>query len=318
MTQYLSNEDVRGLLGYADCVGIMEDLFRHEAEGLAENFPRQSLNLPKGFHRTMSGGAYGFGAYGFKTYGRVANPVRYLVMLFDLETGGLAAIMDAKDLGEIRTSAVSALGAKYMARDDAENIGIIGTGREARGQISAMMAVRPIKRVKAYSRTAEKRDAFSAEIAEMHGVEAIPVASAEECVDGADIVITVSAADEPVLMGEWLRPGMHVSAIGATSLVRRELDVEAVRRADLVVVENLDQARDECGELIWAAHTRGSLRWSEVVELHEVVSGKIPGRKSADQITLLDTLGVAAEDVATGAWVLERAKEKGVGREIDI
>ncbi len=318
MTLYLSNEDVRGLLGYAECVTVMEDLFRHEAQGLAENFPRQSLNLPQGFHRTMSGGAYEFGAYGFKTYGRVAGPVRYLVMLFDLETGGLSAIVDAKDLGEIRTSAVSALGAKYMAREDAETIGIIGTGREARGQIAAMMAVRPIKRVRAYSRTAEKRDAFCAEIAEKHSIEAIALSSAEECVEGADIVITVSAANDPVLMGEWLRPGMHVSAIGATSLVRRELDVEAVRRADLVAVENLDQARDECGELIWAAHTRGSLRWSEVVELHEVVSGKIPGRNSADQITLLDTLGVAAEDVAAGAWVLERARQQGLGREIDI
>jgi ornithine cyclodeaminase/alanine dehydrogenase-like protein (mu-crystallin family) len=318
MPLYLSNEDVRSLLSYADCVNIMEDLFRQEAEGLAENFPRQSLNLPQGFHRTMSGGAYGFGAYGFKTYGRVANPVRYLVMLFDLATGDLAAIMDAKDMGEIRTSAVSALGTKLMAREDAENIGIIGTGREARGQMAAMMAVRPIKRIKAYSRTAEKRGAFTAEMAEKHGIEAVAVSSAEACVEGADIVITVSAANDPVLMGEWLRPGMHVSAIGATSLVRRELDVEAVKRADLVVVENLDQARDECGELIWAAHTRGSLRWSAVVELHEVVSGKIPGRKSADQITLLDTLGVAAEDVAAGAWVLERAKEQGLGREIDI
>ncbi len=314
MTIYLSNNDVRSLLSYEDCVKVIDDLFRHEAEGDAENFPTTSLNLPKGFHRTKVGGAYGFGAYGLKTYGRVPGPigVRYLVLLYNTKDGSLDAIMDAKDLGEIRTASVSAVGANHMARKDAANIGIIGTGREARGQIAAMKSVRAIKRIKCWSRTAENRASFAKDVQERHGIEVIPCEDAKSAVEDADIIITVSAADDPVLFGEWLQPGQHICAIGATSLFRRELDLEAVRRADLIAVENLEQSMAECGELIYAAHNR-ALKWKSVREMHDIVSGRVKGRPFEDAITIVDTIGVGAEDVAVAAFVLQKARERGVG-----
>ena len=313
MTIYLSNADVRSLLTYADCVGVIDDLFRHEAEGNAENHPTTSLNLPKGFHRTKVGGAYGFGAYGLKTYGRVPGPVgvRYLVLLYNTTDGSLDAIMDAKDLGEIRTAAVSAVAANHMARKNAHTIGIIGTGREARGQIAALKSVRNITEIKCWSRSAENRAAFAKDIEARDGIKVVPCETAKDAVDGVDIIVTVSAADDPVLFGEWLQPGQHICAIGATSLFRRELDIDAVKRADRIAVENMEQAMSECGELIYAAHNR-ALKWKTVHELHEIVSGKVPGRPFEEAVTLVDTIGVGAEDVAVGAYVLKLARERGV------
>jgi ornithine cyclodeaminase len=319
MTLYLSNDDVRGLLTYGDCVKVIDDLFRHEADGLAENHPTVSLGLPKGFHRTKVGGAYGFNAYGMKTYGRVPGPigVRYLVLLYNTKDGALDAIMDAKDLGEIRTAAVSAVGANHMARKNATTVGIIGTGREARGQIAAMKTVRSIKSIKCWSRTAENRTQFAKDIEARDGIKVTPCESAREAIDGVDIIITVSAADDPVLFGEWLKPGQHICAIGATSLFRRELDVEAVKRCGVIAVEHLEQAQAECGELIYAEHNR-ALKWARVNELKDIVSGKISGRPDDQAITLVDTIGVGSEDIAVAAFVLQKAREKGIGVELPL
>jgi ornithine cyclodeaminase/alanine dehydrogenase-like protein (mu-crystallin family) len=243
--------------------------------------------------------------------------MRYYVLLHDLATGALTAFVEAKRLGELRTGAVSGLATKYMARADASRVGIIGTGREARAQIDAMVAVRPIQLVKAFSRGAEHREAFAKEIATRHNMEVVPVDTAAEAIRDTDIVITITSASAPVLQGDWLEPGQHLNAIGATSLIRREIDDTAVRRSDRIVVESREQAQIECGELIYAAE-RGLLRWHRVHELSQVVSGVTPGRTNADEITLFDSLGVASEDVATASYVLKKAREQGRGREVDI
>ena len=320
---YLSNEDINALLPMRECIQVLEDVFRQEAEGLVENRARQTVQLESGggtggFHRLMMGAAFGSGAFGFKSY-TPSRPggMRYYVLLHDLKTGALSAFVEAKRLGELRTGGVAGLATKYMSRPDASCVGIIGTGREARAQIDAMCCVRPIKQVKAYSRNTERREAFAREMSVKHKIEVVPVESGAECVRDVDIVITITSASSPVLEGAWLQSGMHVNAIGATSLIRRELDEEAVRRSQRIVVESLEQARDECGELIYAAE-RGILRWHRVLELSQVVSGAAPGRASADEITLFDSLGVASEDVAIAAYVLEKARSQGRGREIDI
>lgn len=320
---YLSNSDVQDLLPMAECLRVMEDLFRQEAEGQVENRPRQTLQLPvssgaAAFHRLMMGGVFAMGAFGFKSY-TPSRPggMRYYVLLHDLTSGALTAFVEARRLGELRTGAVSALAARYMARPRSQSVAIIGTGREARTQLEAICAVHAVRRVKAYSRTAERREAFAREMSERLGVEVVPVSSGAECVAGCDIVVTITSASTPVLEGSWLEPGMHVSAVGATSLARRELDEEAVRRADRIVVENREQAQQECGELVFAAE-RGLLRWQRVLELWQVVSGAAPGRQSPEEITLFDSLGVASEDVAAAAYVVEKARQQGWGREVDI
>ena len=205
--------------------------------------------------------------------------------------------MEASALGQVRTGAASGLATRYMARADASTVGIIGTGYQARTQLEAACAVRGIKSAKAFSRTAEKRQAFAGEMSERLSLEVMPAESAEECIRGTDIAITITSSREPVLKGEWLKDGCHVNAAGGNHWMRREIDEVAVNRAGTIVVDDLEQAKVECGDLLWPAE-RGLFRWSMAHELRDVVSGKTRGRTQEDSITLFESQGVAIEDVA--------------------
>jgi alanine dehydrogenase len=318
MVMYLTDADVQALLPMRTCIDVLERTFRDAAEGLTESRPRQHLSLPGGgFHRLMAGGAYGFDAFGLKSYAAVGRGPRYMVLLYEASTSDLQAIVEAKFLGQVRTGAVAGLATRLLSRADARRLAIIGTGREARAQCEAMLAVRSFQHVTCYSRTVERRTQFAEEMSGRFDVPVEALETAEACVAGADVICTITSTNTPVLDGSWLEPGVHVNAVGATSLYRREVDERVVQRANTVVVEDMDQAKDECGELIYAAE-RGLLRWSRVLELHELVSGAHPGRRDASDITLFDALGVASEDVACAAYVYQQAKASGRGVELPI
>jgi ornithine cyclodeaminase len=152
-------------------------------------------------------------------------------------------------------------------------------------------------------------------MSEKHGIEVVPVDSGEACVSEADVVTTITSANEPVLLGQWLRPGTHINAVGATSMNRREIDEEAVGRSTTIIVEHLPQAEAELGELHYAAKM-GRFSWDTVRELKDVVGGAMPGRRSDDEITLFDSIGVGAEDVALATYALKKARERSIGIEM--
>src|SRR5713101_2215185 len=166
MVLYLSNDEVRSLVGVDEAALRIEELFQHEAQGRVANRPTTELPLPRGFFRLKAGMTPGFGSYGFKAYGTG----RYMVFVYNIENNALEGIVDAHGLTEIRTAAVSAVGAKFMARPDSRTLGIIGTGREARAQVPAICSVLPISSVKAYSRSAEHREPFAREMTEKLGL----------------------------------------------------------------------------------------------------------------------------------------------------
>jgi ornithine cyclodeaminase/alanine dehydrogenase-like protein (mu-crystallin family) len=207
--------------------------------------------------------------------------------------------------------------AKYLARPDATTLGIVGTGREARAQLTALAAVRKLTKVKAFSRNAQNREAYAREMSERLKLDIEPVDSAEACVRDSDMVVTITSANEPVVSGEWLSEGTFVCGVGATGMYRRELDEVAVARAKTVVVESMPVAQGECGELIYAA-SRGKLRWSQVHELKDIVSGRIAAREHESDITLFDSIGTGAQDVAVAAVALKKAREKGIGLELPL
>lgn len=314
MVLHLTEADVKALLPMDECIDVLDELFRQEAAGQVENMLTQEFAPPQGFFRLKSGAIWSQNTVGFKIYGGGRN--RRMIFLWD-HAEGLAGIVDSVALTQIRTGALSGLATRYMARPEATTVGIIGTGKEARTQLEAMAAVRPIRGARAFSRNPDNREKYADEMAEKLGFAVEPVDSGEECVKDVDIVITATGANQPVLEGKWLAAGAHINAIGATTLFRRELDEEAITRSSTVVVEHLATAEAECGELIWAA-TRAKLRWSQVRELKDIVMGDIPGRRSADEITLFDSIGVGAEDVAVAIHLIERAKARGVGREVDL
>lgn len=317
MAWLLSEADVERVLTMEMALEAVEEAFREQAEGRAINEPRRRLRLPQGMLHIMSAAVLSRGVLGFKAYTSFRGGVRFLVCLYEAETGALLALIEANRLGQMRTGAASGVATKYMARPDAQTLGIFGTGWQARSQLEAICRVRPIRRILAYSRTLERKQAFCREMAAQLGLEVIAADRPEEVVAQADVLVTATTAREPVFDGHWLPEGVHINAIGGNSLLRREFDEEVIRRARTIVVDSKDQARIECGEFLYALE-RGRLTWEVVHELKDVVAGRILPRRHPADITLFKSLGIALEDVAVAVRVLERAQEEGLGQRVRL
>jgi ornithine cyclodeaminase/alanine dehydrogenase-like protein (mu-crystallin family) len=306
---YLREADVEALLTPADAVAAVEGCFARLGRGSVENRSRFRLRLDGGLLNVMAAADLELGAAGVKVYGGFRDGARFVVALFAADRPELLALVEADRLGQLRTGAASAVAARHLAREDAATLGLIGTGWQAEGQVACIRAALPaIDRVIAYSRN-EKR---LADFCRRFGAE--PAEYNREAAE-ADVVVTVSTSRDPVLRGEWLRPGALVCAVGANRLESRELDNAVLERAAFVCCDSKEQARIEAGDLVEPVE-RGVLDWLEVHELAEVVSGEVPGRAGDGDIVVFKSLGVAAEDVAVAALVLERARERGLGVEL--
>jgi alanine dehydrogenase len=309
---YLTEADVREFLPMSDCIGLMRTVFKRLAAGEALNQPRRRLILPtRSVLHYMAGsdGQY----FGAKIY--ASNPrqgAHFLFLLYRAEDATPLAVIEANALGQIRTGAASGLATTLLARPDAHTLALLGSGFQARTQLEAMLAAVPIERVRVWSRSAEKRAAFAHQATEQFGklVEAIP--TAEEAVRGADILVTATNSAEPVLEARWVSPGTHINAMGSNQARRRELPVELVDRADLIVVDNLEQSRMESGDLLLAFRDED---WHRTVELQTLVAGQV-GRQSPAEVTLFKSNGLAVEDVIAAGMVYERAVAAGRTRSV--
>lgn len=317
MALLLREADVSRLLTVDDVIAAVEQGFRALGEEQAVNTPRSRSAIPGATLHVMHAALPQEGVMGVKAYATTPGGARFLAVLFGIERGEALAIVEADRLGQLRTGAASAVATRYLARAAAGALGIIGAGWQARSQVRAIARVRPIALVKVYSRSAERREAFAAEVADDLGIQAEAVDRAEDAVEGTDVVVTATTSREPVLRGAWLRPGMHVNAVGSNAAWRCELDAEAVRRSDVIAVDALDQARIECGDLIAPAQA-GEPLWDRVTELGAIVAGRRPGRGNDAQITLFESQGIALEDVATLALLYRRAVAAGVGETLAL
>jgi ornithine cyclodeaminase/alanine dehydrogenase-like protein (mu-crystallin family) len=257
------------------------------------------------------------GYLGLKLYTISRDGARFLVPLFAAQSGDLVALIEADYLGQMRTGAASGIATRRMAREDARRAGIIGTGLQARTQLEAVALARKLESVCAFGRDPQRREQFAREMTARLGVPVTPVSSAEDAVRGAQIVITATTASQPVVEGRWLEPGVHINAIGVNYAQKRELDAEAVLRSDIIAADSVEQSKIEAGDLIHAFGEDLS-RWRGVRELAQIVAGKVPGRTSPDQITLFKSNGIAIEDIVVAGRIYERARERGLGREVRI
>jgi len=310
VTLFLTEGDAASLFEPAEAVAVVEDSFRRLAGGNVANQPRIRLPLDGGALALMGAVDRGLGVAGVKTYSAVAGNAAFVVVLFDAESGECVAVIEANGLGQLRTGAASGVAAKYLAREGAATLGIIGCGFQAEAQVACIRAAVPtIEHVIAYCRTEAKLDAFCKRV----GADAAE--TNREAVDGADVVVTATTSKDPVLRGEWLRAGALVCAIGANHRSRRELDNVVLERATFVCCDSRTQARLESGDLIEPVDG-GVLDWLEVHELQDVVSGQLRGRESDEDVVVFKSNGLAAWDIAIGAAAVERARERGVGREL--
>jgi ornithine cyclodeaminase len=239
------------------------------------------------------------------------------VLLFEAERGCLVAVLDATSITRIRTAAVSGVATRELARDDAGDLALLGTGVQASSHLEAMACVRRLRRVRAWSQRPERARAFAEREGKRHGLTVEAVATAEEAVRGADLVCTTTSAKEPVLRGEWLAPGAHVNAVGACLKANRELDTAAVVRSRLWV-DRRESAFAEAGDILFPMQ-EGAITEAHVVgELGEVLLSRAPGRASPQDVTLFKSLGIAVEDLAAAHHVLTRARATSRGVTVEL
>jgi len=315
MALFLSEEDVKALLTMPMALAAVEAAHSECAVGQAIDAPRHRTRLPLTVMHMLQGALPSLGVLGFKVYTTNRSGARFNVHLFDAASGMATAVIAADTLGMMRTGAIGGIAAKWLAREDAEIVGVFGAGWQAQSQIEALCAVRPIKQVKVLARNAEKLRAFCERMAQKTGRKVSPAASAEEAVKGSDIVVTITGAATPLFDGEWLMPGAHVTAAGSNSLIRREIDETTVRRAKLVCVDSRAVALKECGDLLPLLE-KGYLYAGQLTEIGEVIAGMRPGRGSAQDITLFESHGMAIQDLAVAQHILAIARERGLGSEL--
>lgn len=313
----LSEAEVQELFPMERALERVEASFIQQHRGDAVNRSRERIFLPHTSLHYMAAALQEEKLVGMKIYTIARQAWRFLVLLFEAEGGELLALLEADHLGRIRTGAASGVATKYLARTDAACVGMIGAGRQAQTQLAAVAQVRKLKAARVFSRDEGRRRDFCRTMTEMLGLEVRPAESAEHAVRFGDIVITATTASQPVLQGEWLRPGTHVNAIGANMVIRREVDDRTLARASVIAVDTLEQAKEEAGDLVQGLSSIPN-GWDGVVELHEIVSGGRRGRSSNEEITLFKSSGIALWDVAAAGFIYRQAVEKGKGSKVQI
>jgi alanine dehydrogenase len=318
MALLLTEADVKSLLSMPLALECVQHSFQRLANGSALLHSRQRLHLPSKSYLHYMAAADGTSGYmGLKIYTSSRAGLRFLITLFSAESGDLLALMEADFIGQMRTGAASGVATRLLAREDARTAGIVGTGLQARTQLQAIAQVRRMTEVRAFSRSAEKSEKFAREMTEALKIPVSAVRSAEAAVRDADIVVTSTTSSSPVMEGRWLEPGAHINAIGANFPQKRELDAKAVERCDVIVVDSLEQSKMEAGDLIHVFREDAG-RWSDVRELADIVSGKLSGRTSANEITLFKSNGIAIEDIVVAARIFEMAQKRRIGKDISM
>jgi alanine dehydrogenase len=312
---YFTEDDVRELLDVETAIQVLEAAFRHLAEERAVNVPRTRARAPGITLHTMSAAAEYLGFVGWKAYTTTRAKARFHVGLYAAESGELVALIEADYLGQLRTGAASGVATEYMARPDAKTVGVFGTGKQARTKLKAMTTVRRIERAEVYSRDAERREQFAREMSEYCGTQVVPVHSPEEAAAEKDIVICATTSDVALFEGRVLDPGTHLNVVGSNYLTKTEIDVETVRRADTIVCDSIEACRREAGDFVEALEA-GVTDWQLMRELAGVVAGQETGRALPEHITLFKSVGLAIEDVALAAKLLERARDENVGQSL--
>ncbi len=311
---YLAEDEVDRLLSMEDAIREVEAALRDLGAGKAENRPRQRVRGPHAILNVMAASWPSRGYYGYKDYSISREGVHFWFHLFDGSTGELVAVLQANRMGQRRTGAASGVATKFLARRDAAVVGLVGTGFQAESQLQALCGVRAVTAIRCTSRDSRRGQAFAERMGKVLGVDVVAVDSGERAARGADIVVAATSSSTPVIQGAWLTSGVHVNAMGANRVDARELDDEVLRGTTFVAADSKEQARLEAGDLVQPIRD-GLLTWDRIHEISDVVSGRVSGRRSAEDRTLFKSLGIALEDVAVAAFVYERARKEGIGQE---
>jgi alanine dehydrogenase len=316
----VNQQQVVDLLPMADCIEVMAETLAALARGQAILPLRPVMALPQGGLLALMPSYLGsIQAAGVKVItvfagneGSGYDAHQGAVLLFETEHGSLRAIVDATAITAIRTAAVSAVATRLLARPDAGDLAILGSGSQASTHLEAMRLVRDLRRVRVWSRNPAHTRAFAGRESQRYGLAVEAVDTAQEAVAGADLICTTTSAREPVLQGGWIAPGAHVNAVGNCLPACRELDTAAVAGARLFV-DRRESTLNEAGEFL-LARQEGAIGDEHIQgEIGELLLGTVTGRQSPSEITLFKSLGLAIEDLAAAHYIYERALPAGQG-----
>ena len=314
---YLSEEEVCQLLDMRSAVAAVEEAFRQLGQGGATNVPRSRAQAKGIVLHGMSAAADYLGLVGWKNYVTTRESARFLVGIYTQDDGRLVGLFEADHLGRMRTGAATAVATEWLAKPEATEMGLFGTGRQAETQLAGVAAVRKLRRVFVYSRTPERRESFARRMSEQLDIEVTAVDRPQEAAEELPIVVTATTSRTPVFDGNALSEDCFVAAIGSNWLQRAEIDDVVIRRADSIVCDSIEACQCEAGDFV-SALEKGIFDWSLAVDLADVVCGRHAGRKQHDSICLFKSVGLAIEDLAVAALVYQRAQEKGLGRMIEL
>lgn len=313
----LREHDVRSLIGMNEALEAVEASFHEQANGTGINQPRRRVRQPAGVLHMMGGALVARGYWGCKVYTSTRHGIYFMVHLYHGQSGLPLAMIESDYLGQLRTGAASGIATRYLAQPDADVLALFGSGFQAETQLSAIAAVRSLREVRVYSRTAERREEFASRMAQQHGLHVYAVDSSDAALAGASIITTATTSSDPVFNGKKLEDGVHINATGSNAVARSELDRATVRRADVIVTDDLEQAHIESGNLVMA-YERNGLAWEQVRLLADVVAGRMAGRRQPQDVTLFASHGIALWDIALAATAYERAEAAQVGTLIEL
>ena len=316
MALFLKDEDVAQCVTMDAMLEAIESMQRQYGDGQAHNMTRRKIIADSGMLSVMGGGLFHQGLLGVKTYTVVKGSYSFQVSLYDANTGELLLYTQANRLGQLRTGATTGVAVKHLANSEDAAVGIIGTGGQAPTQLEALSKVRGIKKIKAYSRTQERREEFARRMTDTMGVEVSAATSNEDAVRDCDIVLCIAATMDPVVEADWLKDGSTLIGAGPTTWRAREVDEAVITRAGKLIVDSMEQAAIEAGDLC-SAVDKGIIQWSKVHELRHVVSGAVTGRDSKDQVVYAKIMGTGVADVAAAKLAYDSAKAAGLGTEMD-
>lgn len=315
MPVILREADVQELIEMDEVIAAVEDAMRELGEGKAENQPRRRVFGPDGLLNVMFASYPGGRCSGLKAYTVANGRVRFMVAVFN-QDGALDALIESDFMGAYRTGAATAVAVKALGLPGAATVGLIGTGWQASTQALALSRVLEIKQLRVYSRNADRRAIFAAEQSDQLGVDVVDAPSAEAAVRGADIVVTITTSQTPVLEAGWVEPHALVVGAGSNFQNRAELPAELIDRARTIVVDQMAAAKLESGDLIQAA-AAGKFEWQAAIELGEVVNGRWERPEQAG-ITVFESHGLALWDLAAATVVIAAARKRGTAEEIEF
>ena len=313
---YIDEHTASKLLTMDDALSLVEESFSSFAKGKAYNMTRQRMRIRKGALHMLPGAVPYKNVIGFKAYTSFRAGLIFKVHLYDAENGSPLAIIDANEIGRLRTGAATGIATKYMAKKESSTVFIFGGGFQAEAQLEAVFKTTKINKVYVATRKIENAINFAEKMSHCLGIEVIPTQNIAEDLPKADIIITITTAVKPLFEHTMLNPnGVHINGAGSNALIRAEVPEKTIEVAEVLAVDSKDVAAIECGDILPSLE-KGRLHWNEMVELGEITAGFRPGRLTDNGITIFQSQGMGLQDIMCAEFIYRKAVAENLGKSL--